>query len=150
MSASDQMSVEQRLGRLEDLEAIRRLKASYCRWSDRGYPQAGDDPERVAALFAPDGTWGDVQGHAAIRSLFAEFQRRLPFAVHYALDPAIEVEGDRASYTAHGLIALVTDAGEGLWVGGTYSDELVRTQDGWRFARLRFDQAFRDPRPLGH
>jgi hypothetical protein len=138
----------QRIQRLEDLEAIKQLKAEYCRWSDRGYARAGDDPERVAALFTQDGWWGDSERRPAIRDLFSQFQRRLPFAIHYALNPVIELDGDRAAATWHGLIALVTDAGDGVWVGGTYHDELVRTDAGWRFRRLEFVQAFRDPRPL--
>jgi hypothetical protein len=138
-------TLEQRLIRLEDTEAINQLKARYCHLSDRGYAAAGDDPSEVAALFTADGTWGDTQGHDAIRELFEGFQRRLPFALHLALTPAIQLDGNRATGTWYGLIQLTTDAGEHRWTGGIYSDEFVRTPSGWRFQRLRFTEAFTRP-----
>jgi hypothetical protein len=134
------------LAELEDLEAIRRLKADYCLLSDRGYSGAGDDPRAVAALFHETGQWGNAQGPDAIRELFGRFQRQLPFAMHYALNPAVELDGDRAQATWHGLIAATTDTGDGLWIGGLYHDQFVRTAGGWRFQRLVFVQAFRTPR----
>jgi hypothetical protein len=140
---------QQRLRRLEDLEQIGQLKARYCQLSDRGYPRAGDDPEGVAALFASDGAWGEAHGHQAIRALFEEFQRRLPFAHHLALNPSIEVEGDRASGTWHGLISAVDDTGQSSWIGGMYFDEFARTASGWCFTGLTFVSAFRTTNPPG-
>jgi uncharacterized protein (TIGR02246 family) len=144
-------SAEHRLRRLEDVEEIRRLKAAYCRLSDRGYAAAGDDPAGVAALFAEDGVWQSeggepARGRAAIVGLFEQFRRQLPFALHVAANPAIDVDGDRASCSWHGVMALTTSDGASLWVGGVYEDELVRTPDGWRFAAITFRAAFTGPR----
>jgi hypothetical protein len=138
-------TLEERVRRLEDAEAVSQLKAGYCHWSDRGYAAAGDDPSAVAALFADDGAWGDTEGRDAIRSLFEGFQRRLPFALHLALTPTIQIDEDRATGTWYGLIQLTTDSGEHRWTGGIYSDEFVRTTSGWRFQRLRFTEAFTRP-----
>jgi hypothetical protein len=138
-------TLEDRISRLEDTEAISRLKARYCYWSDRGYAAAGDNPGEVAALFTDDGAWGDTQGADAIRGLFEGFQRRLPFALHLALAPTIELDRDRASGTWYGLIQLTTDDGEHRWTGGIYSDQFVRTPSGWRFQQLRFTEAFTRP-----
>ena len=54
MSAEDLAAIEARLRRLEDIEAIKRLKARYCAACDDGY-----DPDRLAALFTED-VCGDV------------------------------------------------------------------------------------------
>ncbi|WP_413657989.1 nuclear transport factor 2 family protein [Paraburkholderia phenoliruptrix] len=43
---------EQRLTRLEDIEAIKYLKAQYAEHPDNGY-----DPEGVASLFVDDVLW---------------------------------------------------------------------------------------------
>ena len=45
-------TVAARLGRLEDIEEIRKLKAAYCAACDDDH-----NGERVAALFVEDGTW---------------------------------------------------------------------------------------------
>jgi SnoaL-like domain len=144
-----ELTLDRRLAELEDLEAIRRLKADYCLQSDRGYSGAGDDPSAVAALFDERGQWGSAQGSDAIRELFRQFQVELPFAMHYALNPAVTLDVDRAQATWHGLIAATTSTGEGLWIGGLYHDQFVRTGRGWRFRRLDFVHAFRTPRPTG-
>src|SRR5690242_6463162 len=127
-----------RVRRLEDLEAIRQLKARYCRSADRGYDGAGDSPEAVAALFAEDGSWGGVHGQTGIRSLFEGFRASLPFSMHLVVAPEIEVDGD----TAHGrwaaLICLVEADGSAIFAVGVYEDRFVRTAHSWRFAELRF------------
>jgi SnoaL-like domain len=146
---TDASELARRVQALEDLEAIKRSKAAYCHLSDRGYNGAGDDPAAVAALFDRDGAWGSARGQGAIRELFTRFQRELPFAVHYAINPSVELDGDTARASWHGLVAATTDAGQALWIGGRYDDRFVRTENGWRFARLDFQPAFRTPRDGG-
>ena len=46
------MDLESRLTRLEDIEAIRQLKARYCEVCD-----ADHDPELILTLFTEDGIW---------------------------------------------------------------------------------------------
>jgi hypothetical protein len=142
-------AIERRLRRLEDLEEIRHLKARYCHFSDRGYEGAGDSPAEIAALFADDGAWGDARGREAIEQLFEGFRANLPLAVHVAANPTIEVDADRATARWWGVIATTAAGGEALWIAGVYDDELVRTAEGWRIARLRFTSAVRAPQTGG-
>ena len=63
-------ALEQRLTRMEDIEAIKQLKAEYCDICDDDH-----NPDRITTIFAEDGIWegagfGKAQGHAAIRELF--------------------------------------------------------------------------------
>ena len=69
------MSVDelaQRLQVLEDIEAIKKVKAEYCAHCDNGY-----NPDGIAELFAEDGVWdggvdvfGKYDGREAIRKFF--------------------------------------------------------------------------------
>lgn len=141
------MTAGPELARLEAIEAIRRLKALYCRFADRGYDAAGDDAAAFAALFADDAVWqggkGEpVVGPAAIEARFATFR---PFGFHFVTDGVIDVNADAAHATARwsALAPATTHEGQALWIAGTYDDAFMHTPAGWRFERVRFTAAFR-------
>lgn len=70
--------------------------------------------------------------------------------IHLTTNPQIEVRGDRATQTCPVVLAVRDPgraAGSSRWLTtGRYHDELVRTDDGWRFGRRRFapDSALTD------
>ena len=75
----DLAALEQRITRLEDIEAIKNLKARYCDVCDDMH-----NPDRIGALFAADGIWespdfGQAKGPEAIRELFEKFQKMFTF-----------------------------------------------------------------------
>jgi SnoaL-like domain len=93
----DLAGIERRLTRLEDIEAIKQLKARYCEICDDDH-----NPERITSVFAEDGVWeseefGVGRGHAEIRKLFQGFQKMIEFSQHNVMNPIIEVHGDRAT-----------------------------------------------------
>ena len=139
-----------RAGRLADLEAVRGLKARYCRLVDSGYPSAGDDADAFARLFAEDGTWAvsgePAVGRDAIRGRAASPGR---FRFHLAANPIVALDGDRASGQWHVLVAVTGSDGKAAWLAGRYADDFVRTAAGWRFARVRFETAFHAPYDAG-
>ena len=67
-----------RIRYLEDIEAIKVIKARYCAYCDAGY-----DPEGIAALFTDDGVWdggrtfGRREGKVAIRRHFEAASQRI-------------------------------------------------------------------------
>ncbi len=140
------MKTADRVRRLADLEEIRTLKSSYCRWVDTGYDAAGDDPARFAELFAEDGVWAvsaePARGREEIRQRAAASRR---FKLHLAANPIIELDGDRATGAWHVLVPSTAADGSAVWLAGTYDDDFVRTNEGWRFARVAFHVAFRAP-----
>jgi len=144
------MTIEQRLRRLEDLEEIRVLKQRYCKYCDYGWEGAGQDGAKVAELFVADGIWdtalgGRCQGRAAIADHFTRHHRaNRGLSLHMAINPAIEIDGERASGSWNGLVAS-SAGGRAIWIGGRYEDEFVRTAVGWRFTRLKFYAAFWTP-----
>lgn len=138
------LTIEERLKLLEDIEEIKRLKARYCHFADRGFEGAGHDDEGLAALFTDDGIWegspGPSQGHEEITATAEKF---MPFGFHIAINPHIVVDGDRAHGMWWGLIPTTTAEGKAVWTAGCYQNEFVRTADGWRFKHLRFQAAFK-------
>jgi hypothetical protein len=149
------LTVEQRLQRFEDIQAIHKLKADYCHACDGGWDRPTHDYDKVASLFVEEGSWdarptaGFAEGREAIRELFKTF-RACPFAVHYVTNPQIEVDGDTATGNWHLLLLIVMPENrQALYVMGIYNDEFVRTPEGWRFKTLRFTPAAFSPYELG-
>jgi SnoaL-like domain len=92
----DNSELERRITRLEDIEAIKQLKALYCEICDDDH-----NPERITKIFAEDGTWeggdfGKGQGHEGIRELFRGFAQMISFSQHNIMNPRIEIDGNRA------------------------------------------------------
>jgi uncharacterized protein (TIGR02246 family) len=122
---------------LLDRTQIRELTARYNRAFDDG------DPDAFAATFTEDGVMA-VTGTFEVsgRDGLAEMVRHTPYGVvHVTVDATVEVDGDRAVQDVTMIILSrpAKDAAPGahskLSNTGRYHDELVRTPEGWRFAR---------------
>jgi hypothetical protein len=141
--------LKDRIERLEAINDIRNLMADYTHYFDAGWPGAGQDAEKVGALFTEDAVWGggeDAQhGRARIQSWCARFGHAAKMSLHIAMNPKIEVDGDRATGAWSGLIPMVTPNGEALWVGGRYECECLRQGGEWKIARMKFLTAFQTP-----
>ena len=139
-------TLEQRIRRLEDLEAIRRLKVAYAAACDNGY-----DAEALAAMFTEEAVWdggfiGRSEGREAIRAFFRGSHRRLKFARHHVTNPSIEVDGDSATATWYLLQACTyLDGDEAVWGSATYHDRYSRVGSEWKFAHVRLEPHFWTP-----
>ncbi len=130
--------LEQRITRLEDIEAIKQLKARYCEICDDMH-----NPDRITGLFATDGIWespdfGTAKGHAAIRELFQNFRDMFSFSQHNIMNPIIEVNGDRA--TAIWYIMGPWTQSEGnkdIWMTARYDDDYIKIDGEWKYQHLR-------------
>ena len=82
---------------LEDIEAIKMLKARYGYYCDDSY-----NPDGISSLFIEDGVWdgeqfGRHEGRQAIHAFFHALGRnKIGFAMHLFMNPLIEVGGDTA------------------------------------------------------
>ena len=88
MSSSD---LEKKIQHLTDLEEIKKLRSLYSYHAD------AHDSENWANLFTEDGVFetdvfGTHEGRDTIRAL-----EHLPFAVHYVMNPIIDIDGDQAT-----------------------------------------------------
>lgn len=135
-------SLEDRVRVLEDLEAIRRLKARYCAACDDGH-----NPETLGTLFAEDASWeatnmGRADGRAAIQKLLGDVGRsgRIRNSAHHALNPILEVDGDRASGHWRLIMLYTANRPDGshayLRIIGWYRERYVRVRGEWLFQSL--------------
>lgn len=131
-------TLEQRLQRLDDLEAIRRLCIDLSNCLDRR------DLEGYGALFTEDGEWSGVVGRAvgpaAITQILGKYC--LPWesegqrTYHTTVDMVIDIDGDTAKAASkwQHIKRSESDAPV-IWHLGHYDDRLRRTPAGWRFTR---------------
>ena len=142
----DLEALERRIQRLEDLEAIKQLKARYAAHCDAHY-----DADALAELFTADAVWdggilGYNEGRETIRQFFRGSSQRISFALHYIVSPIIEIDGD----TAHGTWYLLQtctylNGNQAVWGAATYHDRYVRDQGVWKFQHVRITSHFWTP-----
>ena len=140
--------LENRIRVLEDIEAIKQLKAWYCVYCDARDPA---DPDAIASLFTEDAVWdggrfGRHEGREEIRSFFQRVPQILSFAVHMVMNPIIEINGD----TATGIWYLLepctfAEGNRAVWGAALYDEEYVRVNSQWKIQNLKLDWRFFTP-----
>jgi len=144
-------SLEQRVRRMEDESAIRRILIEYGAYLD------AKDYHSYAGLFAHDGVWqggfGTFTGPAAIEKMLVDnlgapepgFVNKSNF--HLLTNPIVEIEGDRAHVTSKYLFWTAVDNRPSPLLAGRYVDDFVRENGEWKIARRVTWGAipFRDP-----
>lgn len=125
--------LRERIRHLEDIEALRNLKAEYAAACDDSY-----DADRLAALFVEDATWesqgmGKYEGREAIREFFRGISGHFVFALHYGLNPQIEVTGDTARARWYLFMPCTVDTGKAVWRAGLDEEEYVRVEGKWMY-----------------
>ncbi|MHB8464026.1 MAG: nuclear transport factor 2 family protein [Acidimicrobiales bacterium] len=133
----DLVELEQRLTRIEDVEAIKRLKALY-------YDICDDDhnPDRVVELFAEHGSWEGggfaASGREDIHKLFTTFQGLVGETLHAGVNPIIAVDGDHATGVWYTMAAFkFQDGGQQQLMAGRYDDTYVKVNGEWKLEHLR-------------
>ena len=134
-------TLEQRLARLEDHEAIRALDARYCRALDDG------DWDNLVDLFTDDGEFVGLSratGHTSLRRFFGGLARNgLTAYWHHVTNLEITLDAtdpDRAQATSLLWQPCVQD-GVAHIAAGRYTDDLERIDGHWRYRskRVSFD-----------
>ena len=131
------LKIEARIQRLEDIEALKQLKARYAAHCDDDY-----NADELAPLFTEDAVWdggamGRFEGRAAIREFFNASDQIVPFAIHHVTNPIHEITGDRA--TGHWYLwqpCTFAEGNQALWMAGRYDDVYRREGGVWRFAHV--------------
>lgn len=140
-------SIERRLGRLEDIEAIRNLKERYAYFCDQNF-----DADGIASLFAEDAKFesnglGNHYGREAIRAFMRTASSEIVWAQHYMIAPTIDVAEDGLTATGTWyLLDLVSMVGAGepqqleaVVIMANYRDEYVKLDGGWLFKSVLAD-----------
>jgi len=146
------LELEKRIRVLEDIEAIKQLKARYCYLADAGI--AGDlgKYDELMTYFIEDCRvdfpgFGVQQGKGAVRTFFRETVHSLwSYAAHMVMNPVIEVSGEDARGTWFVHVACTARAGgKAVWVQGKYEEEYCRERGGWKWRSIRFVPDFFTP-----
>lgn len=134
-------AVEERLQRVEDIEAIRSLLIDYGRELDER------DFEGYGQLFAADGSWTGGMGSATsptnIGKMVEEgFERMSPDLYensnHVMTSFDVEIDGDTATaWSRWTWVVVGADARPRPERAGFYEDTLVRENGQWRFKDRR-------------
>jgi ketosteroid isomerase-like protein len=122
---------------MDDIEAIKQLSARY----NLGFDYV--DVDRYLSTWTEDGFFErsnagrSYQGHEELRELLTGFDVD---GRHITTNFIIDVDGDTATQSAYLVYVDAKDAFK-VVMFGVYSDELVRTDDGWKYKsrRLKVD-----------
>lgn len=136
------MTLEQRIQRLEDIEAIKKLQATYGHYCDKGWNDKDMYYREVASLFTEDATWDSplmamhAKGHEEIAQLFADMNESSEFFMHSFSNPIIDIEGDTAK--AKWLLYVGGNIDEKtVLTFASYDNVYVRTEAGWRIKAIQ-------------
>lgn len=124
-----------------DYVEIRQLVARYAFAVDTG----ADGGAVYASLFAPDGAFVDrtgreIRGREALAELARRNTRGPQSAFHFIVNHVIEPSPEGAIGRQYLLQLRIGETGRpnDVFGGGTYTDEYVKTPDGWRFRRRQY------------
>jgi hypothetical protein len=131
---------------LLDERAIVRVALRYCSTID------SKDWAGLADVFVADAT-ADLGGAATLVGLPAITEhirlalQHLDASQHLVGNHVVEVDGDSATHSCSLQAQHVlrrAEGGRNFLVGGTYSDRLMRTADGWRIVHRRLSVVWSD------
>jgi len=133
-------TIEQRLQKLEDELAIRRVLVDYSATQD------ARDYAGYAALFAREGEWVNGRtvhkGRDAIYKMLVDLYGTPPpgfvntDSYHIVSNPEINVNGDRATARSRHLLVLRGPNGAPTpALAGRYEDEFIREDGKWKILR---------------
>jgi hypothetical protein len=136
-------SIDRRLSRLEEIEAIKGVIARYTDGADNR-----NDPAIMGPLFHENGVWeaegfGRHQGQSVIAAALAEIARtQITWSIHYMVLPTITLgpeEGKARCQWYLWELAKIRDPDRGTrdsWFAAKYDSILVKGPQGWQFAWL--------------
>lgn len=128
----DLRDLEARIRRVEDTQAIAQLRARYCQSVDDGNWDA------LLDTFTPDGVFvglSTASGHEEMREFFPSLGNTMSWW-HFSSNETVEIDGDTAHGTTWFLQPCVVE-GKSQIAAGRYTDDMVRTDEGWKFKQRR-------------
>jgi hypothetical protein len=150
-SGTDSVTLEQRLRTIEDVEAIKALKAEYAAAADAKYTadykrarNFEEAVQRQVGCFTADAVWhggpfgGTITGKAALQTFFRSAPWR--FTAHLYSAPEIVLDRDEATarWRLWELGLRVSDDRTVMLIGTTV-EAYRRTPQGWKIACMRFE-----------
>lgn len=124
------MTLEDRVRRLEDVDAIRRLRNLYHYFVNENLP------DRFREIYTDDGVMqtDDHMKFVGIDAIVEGFRKipiYTPMVKQFVHSHEIDVDGDAATAFAY-IEARYAQDGVSLMVAGRYDEKYIRTPAGWR------------------
>jgi hypothetical protein len=143
-------TLEQRIKRLEDLEAVKDVTARYAAAVSKGWNGKTVDLAAIGSVFASDARWESrdmglaADGVDAIIASLPRSTSMVEFSMHAFLNPVITLDGDTAS--GSWLLWIASVIGQDpravyLSADMTYT----RTDQGWRIQAVDVHHGLRLP-----
>lgn len=140
LAQASRLTVEQRLQRVEDELAIRRVLVEYSATQD------AHDYAAYAALFAKNGEWVNGKtvhkGREAILKMLVDLYGTPPpgyvnsESFHISSNAEVTLNGDRATARSRHLLIMRGPRGEPTpALAGRYEDEFIREDGQWKILR---------------
>jgi hypothetical protein len=137
--------LELRVSRIEAKEAICRLQYAYAAICD-----AGNNPDDMIRLFTDDAVWdsgerfGVHRGRDAIYTYFKGISGVIKWALHYMIQPVVDVADDLQSghatwYLWQPVTVRSGDDDVPCWLTATYDVDYRLVDGEWKIAVLRLD-----------
>ena len=136
--------LEKRIQALEDIEAIKNLKASYCNWADAGIGGDSSKMDELLARFTDDaradfGPFGVYEGKAAITPFFkVTVPGIINYSSHMLANPIIEVNGNTGKGTWYVHVPCTMRASNRAgWIAARYEEEYVKEKGRWMWKTMK-------------
>lgn len=144
------MTLEQRIQKLEDQNAIKRLVDTFANMADQfdidNQMLLFTEDAEVATYFG-DTLFAAMQGREQIGQTFSSFIANFSAMYHMNGQLVLDIDGDRAASTHYCLVALISERDGKQYKnlnGITYQDEYVRRNGEWLIAKRTARFIWRD------
>ena len=126
---------------LEDVEAIKKLKASYCYWTDAGVAGDASQIDELIAHFTDDEPWVDFgllgvhKGKEAVAAFLKEVVvPGLSYSAHMVSNPIIDVDGSEAAGKWYvDCPCTLRDSEAPIWLQAKYEERYVKEGEVWKW-----------------
>ncbi|HEX2793399.1 MAG TPA: nuclear transport factor 2 family protein [Croceicoccus sp.] len=134
------MTLEERIQRMEDRDAIRELIAKYAHGLDLPDRDLFLSVWAEDAVYKVDEPFGETVGLEAIGKAWDSFHVLFPYQYHHTMNVVVDgPHGDKASATSFVLVTGADREGTAWTASCAYFDEFARIDGTWKFTR-RYDR----------
>lgn len=151
-------SLEERITALEDIQAIKQMKAHYALCADAKYtneharkPQDAIDAIAwdQSSVFTDDAVWDNgLFGYFDGKQAIWEFLRATlwKFSVHMFVNPLIKIQGELATGSwVIWEVATLADSDKAMFLSATLEDEYIKVDGGWYTRKTTMTNRFITP-----
>ncbi|MGB1140508.1 MAG: nuclear transport factor 2 family protein [Halioglobus sp.] len=136
------MSIEQRLARLEAIEDIRQLKATYFHACDTKQPELVRECFAEGEIELRYGRIGTFNNREDMLAVFTELACQSHIVeMHHGQNPRITITGSDTATATWGLYYCLIDTRRNIvtQLGGFYDDAYARREDRWQIVRSCYE-----------